>query len=825
MRSSRPLVCAAAVVAAALMVAAAGRVGDADGVPPQPFPGLAAGTAAVDPSPPASPVKLVFIHHSSGENWLSDDRGGLGLALRAAHYFVSDTNYGWGPADEDAGSDAIGDHTDLGHWYNWFVGPHHDTYLAALLAESEQHAEYSRLADDPGGVNRIVMFKSCFPNSNLGGEPDDAPTTGDNPLRGQDSSSEAMTVANAKGIYNDLLGTFSAHPETLFIAVTAPPLMASDTDPARAANARAFNTWLVTRWLAGYSGSNVAVIDFYNVLTSNGGGWNVNDIGASTGNHHRVRAGAIEYVTNQGGNTAAYPDGGGDNHPSTAGNQKATSELVPLINVAYNRWRSSAATTPTPSAVPTPTATPTRTFTPTRTPSVTPTARPTTAAATPRPVQRRLLRAQASSRLHASDFAYVGAFRLPDREDGAPDQATWEYGGQGMTYRPSGDLSGPDDGFPGSILATGFETESWVSEIDIPSPVASTAKNPDDLPVAHTLQPFTDVRGGLFEALTELPRVALAYLSLPLTGERVHLAWGQHFQESDEARLPSHAYFSPDLAGSRTVGAWWIGTQSLYSVNGYLFEIPRQWADDHVGGRYLATGRFRDGGWSGQGPSLFAYAPWLSGDPPPPGAHLVEVTLLQYSHTRGDDPTPDRYRLAGYQHADEWEGGAWITTSSGKAAVAFVGTKGTGSYYWYGWLDPSDPERPCVELAEGGMCFRADGAPCPSELVQECPGHTSDRGWWSSAFAAEILLYDADALAAVARGELAPGEPQPYEVVPIDGRLFLPDPGVEPMSAGTGRQRRYRVGEACFDRVRGHLFVLERFADGAKPVIHVWRVR
>ena len=26
-------------------------------------------------------IKLIFIHHSSGENWLSDENGGLGLAL------------------------------------------------------------------------------------------------------------------------------------------------------------------------------------------------------------------------------------------------------------------------------------------------------------------------------------------------------------------------------------------------------------------------------------------------------------------------------------------------------------------------------------------------------------------------------------------------------------------------------------------------------------------------------------------------------------------------------------------------------------------------
>jgi hypothetical protein len=51
--------------------------------------------------PPDHMVRLVFIHHSTGENWLADDNGGLGLALADNNYFVSDTNYGC--------PDAIGD--------------------------------------------------------------------------------------------------------------------------------------------------------------------------------------------------------------------------------------------------------------------------------------------------------------------------------------------------------------------------------------------------------------------------------------------------------------------------------------------------------------------------------------------------------------------------------------------------------------------------------------------------------------------------------------------------------------------------------------------
>ncbi len=34
-----------------------------------------------DTSPPAQTIKLIFIHRSTGENWLADGNGGLGIAI------------------------------------------------------------------------------------------------------------------------------------------------------------------------------------------------------------------------------------------------------------------------------------------------------------------------------------------------------------------------------------------------------------------------------------------------------------------------------------------------------------------------------------------------------------------------------------------------------------------------------------------------------------------------------------------------------------------------------------------------------------------------
>jgi hypothetical protein len=287
--------------------------------------------------PPAQPVKLIFIHHSCGENWLEDTNGGLGLALRDNNYFVSDTNYGWGPVPLD-GAKPIGSLTDIGHWWLWFRGPKSTEIMESLYAENGQHSSYSRLETNPGGENRIVMFKSCFPNSNLRGNPGDPiPSIDTNPLKGLASDSGYHTVANAKGIYNDLLPYFQQHQDTLFVLVTAPPVSSSKY----AGNARAFNQWLVNDWLKDYPHKNVAVFDFYNVLTTNGGSTKIHDLGKETGNHHRWWNNTVQHVTIAGGayDTTAYAMAFGDDHPGMAGNQKATGEFVQILNLAYNLWQ------------------------------------------------------------------------------------------------------------------------------------------------------------------------------------------------------------------------------------------------------------------------------------------------------------------------------------------------------------------------------------------------------------------------------------------------------------------------------------------------------
>ncbi len=198
--------------------------------------------------------------------------------------------------------------------------------------------------------------------------------------------------------------------------------------------------------------------------------------------------------------------------------------------------------------------------------------------------------------LQPEDFTYLGAFRLPGGED---RPKTFAYGGNAMTFNPDGDASGAGDGFPGSLFVMGHDRIAYgdvpdgnqVAEISIPVPVPG--KNLEAMPTAEFLQDFSDVTAGAFTDLEEIPKVGMTYLNRTETGSLIHLAWGQHLQPQD---IASHAWFSPDLEHPDLTGFWFIGNQDLYSVNGYMFEIPADWADAYTGGRYLGTGRMRDAG-------------------------------------------------------------------------------------------------------------------------------------------------------------------------------------------------------------------------------------
>ncbi len=222
-----------------------------------------------DPTPQPTTTStddILFIHHSCGENWLNNS---LNTALLVKDYIdeVNESYYGTCFGPDSGRPDSLwgtpGDSTDMHHWILWF-----NDYL-----------EGAKELGTSDGENRIIMFKSCYPNNDV---------TGMGSAPG-DPFSDTKTVENYKAIftrpagvssythesfdYKPLEEIFAENPDTLFIFVTAPPRAAADGDPNEGQRARDFYDWLRETWLPSYNAdhpglSNVAIFDWFDFLAN-----------------------------------------------------------------------------------------------------------------------------------------------------------------------------------------------------------------------------------------------------------------------------------------------------------------------------------------------------------------------------------------------------------------------------------------------------------------------------------------------------------------------------------------------------------------------------
>ncbi len=266
---------------------------------------------------PTEVVPMVIIRHPNGDPWLVDGADDLVTLLGTDNYLVSETVAHWGPGD-------IGSRTDILNLPEWFCSPDSPLILDELFRLRNPRLDEAHPLHDPGGENQIIMLVPDFSNSLLMGS-----------LDGLSQPGGRLTIGTAKYACTSLLECFVAHPDKLFIVVTAPPV----ADITWADNARDFNTWLVNDWLAEseYPYHNVAVFDLYNVLTH-------------PENHHRFNpsTGQVEHIISYLENTLYYT--GDSDQSDMDGSQKATAEFLPLLNYYYNRWKASPISPPQPAA-------------------------------------------------------------------------------------------------------------------------------------------------------------------------------------------------------------------------------------------------------------------------------------------------------------------------------------------------------------------------------------------------------------------------------------------------------------------------------------------
>lgn len=388
---------------------------------------------------------------------------------------------------------------------------------------------------------------------------------------------------------------------------------------------------------------------------------------------------------------------------------------------------------------------------------------------------------------------YLGAFRLPEQ---------YAWGGEAVSFCTVGDGgptgSGAADGFPGSLYVTDVNQQErgFVGELGIPAPAAPAVRDFDQLPVATELKAPVNIRPAGVQAwdFVDIWRCAMEYVA----GERrLYSSWGIHYAVTGEKYANLSCTGVDNLAQAQRYGPWYAGAASQGPINAqvgdYLFSIPDVWADRYTQGRRMVVGRYRDGGLSGLGPTLYAF-PLAGAVPPAANATQPVTTLLEYGSVLGSDNYHFPDAMDGYKHCDEWRGACMLRSGS-QAAVAFIGRKGLGDN-WYGYHGERMPHDWII-------------ADVPYIAFDETD--PDGKGWRAHRMQPMVLLYQLDDLAAVAEGRKASHEPQPYAVLRLADNVFF------------GRERE--IFSSSFDADNRLLYVTEfvRERDGML-VMHVFRV-
>lgn len=378
-------------------------------------------------------------------------------------------------------------------------------------------------------------------------------------------------------------------------------------------------------------------------------------------------------------------------------------------------------------------------------------------------------------RVSLSDFDYVGSFTVPA---GVANRG-FAYGGRAAAFNPDGD-PGSDDGFDGSLFLSGHAINEWVGEIGIPIPQPHEGSSAG-LPIARLLQAPADITGGRGTAyigggdrggLDDFRIGGLEVVDSP-NGPRLHWTAWQYYNNGYND-VAGHGHSSLDVSNPEPQGPWFLGDFKNNETAGYLFSAPRWFADRHLSGMTMLTGfQAHEGSAnSSWGPPFFAFEP---PNVAPPEQRLPTIELTNYRY-------PD-YSLNPESLTSKSPGGAWVTTSDGRSAIVTVGHQAGSVRY---------------------------GLPQPNDCSQH-------QGYHGDPYRPQFQFYAPDDLAAVAAGDLAPHEVEPY--LSVDPRRYL-IPTCD-----------WLLSSISVDPSSGRVYVVQVEADTSQsiyeplPVIHVFDLK
>ncbi len=194
-------------------------------------------------------VNILFLHHSTGGVIYRGEASGSKKAELPSMF----TKY-----NKDMGSNykIVPMEFPKANPYGWNNYPF-DYYNIWVRNEgSEAYMEEPTLEMLTGKYS-IIMFKHCFPASNIQEDSDSA-----------DINSEVKTIGNYKLQYEALRAKLNEFKDNKFIIWTGAVQVRSAIAEEEAMRAREFYTWVINDW--DHPDDNVYIWDFYNLETEGG---------------------------------------------------------------------------------------------------------------------------------------------------------------------------------------------------------------------------------------------------------------------------------------------------------------------------------------------------------------------------------------------------------------------------------------------------------------------------------------------------------------------------------------------------------------------------
>lgn len=417
--------------------------------------------------------------------------------------------------------------------------------------------------------------------------------------------------------------------------------------------------------------------------------------------------------------------------------------------------------------------------------------------------------------LQSSSFTYLGAFRVPLGDLGGPQYHGLAYGGEVISYNPTNN----------SLFITGHDQDQLVAEISIPTPVNSS--NLTSLNRATALQNLADItEGNRFKLAADGGTVStdgcrIGGLIID-NNKLIGSVYG--FYDAGFNAVKSH--FSSGLTLATTgdfIGMAEVGTKpdpvpQAGHVAGFMTKIPTAW-QTALGGKAL-TGQ---GGISvltrtSSGPAAFSFDPSnLNMATPATATALIDYPTGH--QTIGDYGSSHTYYTAATQISG-------VSFPTGSKTVLYTGRQGTGPMCYGTGTNV---------LEEDGRTAESTPNTCMGSTLispNKCcydPANL-DHGSHAYPYVYYAWAYDATDLARVKAGGRIVDNPS---LNLVDGVTSLSTETYKPwhikpystweFDFPIGQVGAYG-GASTYDNTNKKLYVVQRFADGDYPLIHVYSV-